>query len=127
MRNSVVRIAAKITLSLAYGIYAIITTILGMRPGFQDLRALLAQPELLLGVDKNTPRAYFRSEVDKMVSYKAIESHLAQVAELGFKVRVEKFSGSQHVSHSRKDGDRYWAAVRETWSEAAKGRSRARL
>ncbi|KAL0954051.1 hypothetical protein HGRIS_005203 [Hohenbuehelia grisea] len=127
MRNPVVRIAAKISLSLAYGIYAIITTMLGMRPVFQDLRAFLAQPGLLPGADKNTPRVYFYSEVDKMVSYKAIESHLAQVAALGFKVRVEKFSGSQHVSHSRKDGDRYWAAVKETWSEAAKGRARAHL
>ncbi|KAM5349052.1 hypothetical protein ACJ41O_008875 [Fusarium nematophilum] len=60
-------------------------------------------------------RTYIYSETDNLVDYNAVEAHADEAAKKGFRVKREKFDGSAHVSHSRKDEARYWEAVRKTW------------
>ncbi|KAK9234236.1 hypothetical protein V1525DRAFT_459583 [Lipomyces kononenkoae] len=60
-------------------------------------------------------RTYIYSETDTLVGYKDIETHANAATSHGFEVRMETFEGSAHVSHARKDENRYWAVVRDTW------------
>jgi hypothetical protein len=60
-------------------------------------------------------RTYIYSETDGLVNYKDIESHADEAKSNGFNVRMEKFEGSAHVSHARKDESKYWEIVRSTW------------
>ncbi|KAK0705494.1 hypothetical protein B0H67DRAFT_649820 [Lasiosphaeris hirsuta] len=60
-------------------------------------------------------RAYVYSEEDKLVDWRDVERHAADAKSGGFVVRVEKFAGSAHVAHARRDEGRYWGVVRETW------------
>ncbi|KAH7124195.1 hypothetical protein EDB81DRAFT_951736 [Dactylonectria macrodidyma] len=60
-------------------------------------------------------RTYIYSESDDLVDYNAIEAHADEAAKKGLQVKREKFDGSAHVSHSRKDEARYWEAVQKTW------------
>ncbi|KAM0430009.1 hypothetical protein ACHAPT_006015 [Fusarium lateritium] len=62
-----------------------------------------------------TRRTYIYSETDALVEYKTIEAHAAEAEKQGFQVRREKFDGSAHVSHARKDEARYWEVVGQTW------------
>ncbi|KAI0396314.1 hypothetical protein F5Y17DRAFT_115306 [Xylariaceae sp. FL0594] len=57
-------------------------------------------------------RVYIYSASDKLIDYKAVEAHAAEAKRRGFKVSMERFEGSAHVAHVRKDESRYWAIVR---------------
>ncbi|KAG4275418.1 hypothetical protein FPRO04_14380 [Fusarium proliferatum] len=54
------------------------------------------------------------SDEDALVGHDAVETNAAEAEKLGFQVRRQKFNGSLHVSHARKDEARYWGAVKST-------------
>ncbi|VUC34355.1 unnamed protein product [Clonostachys rosea] len=60
-------------------------------------------------------RVYIYSESDQLMGFADVEKHAAMAKDKGYSVRMEKFHGTQHVSHVRANEDRYWAAIRETW------------
>ncbi|KAF4984819.1 hypothetical protein FDECE_17017 [Fusarium decemcellulare] len=60
-------------------------------------------------------RAYIYSDTDALIHHESVEAHAADAEKKGFQVRREKFDGSAHVSHARKDEARYWEVVKNTW------------
>lgn len=60
-------------------------------------------------------------DADRMVNWRDVEAHAAEArgrgGEMGQEVRMERFGGSGHVGHVRKDGERYWGIVGEMWKE----------
>ncbi|KAH8892144.1 hypothetical protein GQ53DRAFT_746153 [Thozetella sp. PMI_491] len=64
-------------------------------------------------------RVYIYSPSDVIINDKGIEAHAADAKAKGFSVELEKYEGSAHVAHTRKDENRYWAIVRRTWDGAA--------
>lgn len=78
----------------------------------------------LLGTDLG--RTYIYSDEDALVPSADVEEHAKEAKERGFSVRMEKFRGSQHVAHAKKDPERYWRAVRETWNQGLPGEGTAR-
>lgn len=73
----------------------------------------------VLGVDRG--RTYIYSDEDKLVPSADVEEHAHQGIDRGFNVRLEKFRGSQHVAHAKKDPERYWRLVRQTWNGGLDG------
>lgn len=73
----------------------------------------------LLGVDRG--RTYIYSDEDALVPSADVEEHAHQAIDRGFNVRLEKFKGSQHVAHAKKDPERYWRLVRQTWNGGLDG------
>ncbi|CAH0029131.1 unnamed protein product [Clonostachys rhizophaga] len=69
------------------------------------------RPDLVL----EARRIYIYSDTDAIVHPDDIEQHAQEAEKAGYAVRREKFISSAHVSHSRKDADRYWEAVTSTW------------
>ncbi|KAI1267644.1 hypothetical protein F5Y18DRAFT_307425 [Xylariaceae sp. FL1019] len=57
-------------------------------------------------------RVYIYSADDALTNYKDVERHADEAEAKGFSVTLEKFSGSAHVAHLRKDEGRYWEIVR---------------
>ncbi|KAI1131600.1 hypothetical protein F5Y10DRAFT_233170 [Nemania abortiva] len=57
-------------------------------------------------------RVYIYSRRDALIDYKAVEAHAAEAKTKGFSVALEKYQGSAHVAHLRKDEGRYWEIVR---------------
>ncbi|KAI0485252.1 hypothetical protein GGR56DRAFT_617410 [Xylariaceae sp. FL0804] len=57
-------------------------------------------------------RTYIYSPDDTLIDYKAVEAHAADAKSKGFSVTLEKYEGSAHVAHLRKDETRYWGTVR---------------
>lgn len=56
-------------------------------------------------------RCYMYSDGDRLIDCKDVETHAAEAEASGWKVRREKFQGSQHVGHMRVDPERYWGIV----------------
>ncbi|CAH0055217.1 unnamed protein product [Clonostachys solani] len=69
-----------------------------------------------------TRRTYIYSDTDKLVGAIDVEAHAGRAEKAGFTVRRERFRGSEHVSHARKDETRYWDIVRGTWDEKYSGK-----
>ncbi|KAF4581795.1 hypothetical protein EYR40_002813 [Pleurotus pulmonarius] len=126
LRTRTARLATTAAFSLAYVVYASIATAFGV-DFFTEMHAFMAEPSVLPGRGGEIPRLYVYSDKDEMVRAKAVEEHVRRVRGLGYTARVEKFVGSQHVQHARSDPDRYWGAVWETWIEACKHCTHARL
>ncbi|CAG8952780.1 hypothetical protein HYFRA_00009025 [Hymenoscyphus fraxineus] len=59
-------------------------------------------------------RAYIYSAADKLTDYKDVEAHAARAEGKGFSVALEKYQGSTHIAHSRKDESRYWDIIKRT-------------
>ncbi|KAI3394368.1 hypothetical protein diail_2834 [Diaporthe ilicicola] len=57
-------------------------------------------------------RVYIYSPTDKLSDYRDVETHAAEAKAKGFSVALEKFEGSAHVAHLRKDEGRYWEIVK---------------
>jgi hypothetical protein len=57
-------------------------------------------------------RVYIYSPTDALTDYKDVETHAAEAKTKGFSVALEKYDGSAHVAHLRKDENRYWGVVR---------------
>ncbi|KAL6886985.1 hypothetical protein GGI43DRAFT_426171 [Trichoderma evansii] len=69
-------------------------------------------------VPRETQRTYLYGTADAIIDWRQVEDHAKRAEESGFKVRKEKFEGGEHVSLVRKESQRYWQAVKETWDEA---------
>lgn len=67
---------------------------------------------------RETQRTYLYGTADAVIDWRHVEDHARRAEESGFRVRREKFEGGEHVSLVRKEGQRYWQAVKETWDEA---------
>lgn len=59
-------------------------------------------------------RAYIYSSNDTLTDYRDVETHAAEAKNKGFSVVLERYEGSAHVAHMRKDEGRYWEIVRRT-------------
>lgn len=59
-------------------------------------------------------RAYIYTPSDPLIDFRDVERHAAEAKTEGFSVALEKFVGSAHVAHVRKDEGRYWEIVRRT-------------
>ncbi|KAF2730701.1 hypothetical protein EJ04DRAFT_515068 [Polyplosphaeria fusca] len=57
-------------------------------------------------------RVYIYSSTDALTDYKDVEAHAAEAKTKGFSVALEKYEGSAHVAHIRKDETRYWDIVK---------------
>ncbi|KAF9770754.1 hypothetical protein IL306_011623 [Fusarium sp. DS 682] len=66
--------------------------------------------------EREIRRAYIYSETDELVDHRDLEAQAAEAEKLGFDVHLEKFDGSLHVAHARKDEARYWGAIQRNWS-----------
>jgi hypothetical protein len=69
-------------------------------------------------VDGEVRRAYLYSGADEMIASSHVERHAQEAKSKGYDVRLEKFTGSRHVSHMRIDTTRYWTIVKDTWQGA---------
>ncbi|KAI0503238.1 hypothetical protein F5B22DRAFT_629965 [Xylaria bambusicola] len=56
-------------------------------------------------------RVYIYSPSDALIDYKVVEAHAAEAQTKGFSVALERYEGSAHVAHVRKDVTRYWKIV----------------
>ncbi|KAF8172065.1 hypothetical protein BJ912DRAFT_994732 [Pholiota molesta] len=120
VRSPAAKAILHLPLSLMYAAYVVMTAVRGMPPLLPLLRARLQEAAVVPTADGATPRLYVFSDADGMVADADIEAHLRDIARLGFNFQEEKYSGSQHVSHMKKDPERYWRAVREVWKSAQK-------
>lgn len=57
-------------------------------------------------------RAYIYSSTDALIDFKDVEAHATEAKTKGFSVALERYEGSAHVAHLRKDEKRYWDIVR---------------
>ena len=83
-----------------------------------QIRAAVESPAPLAWMTKESPRVFIYSDADQMVEAEAVEECIAASKQKGLNVHVEKFHGSAHVSHARKDSGKYWGAVEKAWAEA---------
>ncbi|KAK1688433.1 hypothetical protein BDP55DRAFT_605919 [Colletotrichum godetiae] len=83
------------------------------RVGFFGKMWAALRQKALLGSERR--RAYLYSKEDEMIYWGDVERHAEESAEAGFKVRKERFDGSQHVAHAKLDSSRYWGLVRDVW------------
>ncbi|KAF7794124.1 hypothetical protein EIP86_005254 [Pleurotus ostreatoroseus] len=104
------------------GLFVLIIVRVSMRQEhlIHAMRARLNEPSVFPWTSQATPRLYVYSDADEMVPADAVEEHIADAKQKGRIVHVEKYHGSLHVSHARKDPERYWGAVQGLWSEAVK-------
>jgi hypothetical protein len=56
-------------------------------------------------------RVYVYSHDDEIIDYRDVERHAAEAKASGFEVELERYEGSAHVAHLRKDEGRYWGFV----------------
>ncbi|OAG05359.1 uncharacterized protein CC84DRAFT_1163917 [Paraphaeosphaeria sporulosa] len=67
-----------------------------------------------LGNTAEVRRVYIYSAADALTDHKDVETHAAEAKTKGFSVTLEKYEGSAHVAHLRKDEPRYWDIVKRT-------------
>lgn len=57
-------------------------------------------------------RVYIYSRNDALTEYKDVETHASEARTKGVSAVLERFDGSAHVAHLRKDEKRYWEIVK---------------
>ncbi|KAF9553111.1 hypothetical protein CPC08DRAFT_714068 [Agrocybe pediades] len=115
----VAKLAARLPLTLGYlAYYMVYNTLLGNSPLLPRLHSYLGQEQLLPGSNGKEPRLYIYSDTDAMVPFASVERHLSVLSAKNIPFTAEKYLGTQHVSHARKDPKRYWGAVAEVWRKA---------
>ncbi|APA08631.1 hypothetical protein SS1G_02359 [Sclerotinia sclerotiorum 1980 UF-70] len=67
-------------------------------------------------------RVYIYGTDDRITPAAGVKRHADEAETRGYHVRHEVFNGSGHVAHAKKDADRYWRIVNETWEEAKLGK-----
>jgi Eukaryotic protein of unknown function (DUF829) len=120
-RSTVSRMLIAIPLTIIYSLITAFSFITRERSSMDQMREALNKARVLPWTNERTPRLYIYSDTDELVQQEAVEEHIAEAKALGLNVRGEYFKGSAHVSHVRADADRYWAAVKKVWAEAADG------
>jgi alpha-beta hydrolase superfamily lysophospholipase len=118
MRNTLARFFRAVC--FVYAVYTVYHAyhrcISRMETSFEFFRRVLLSPSLLPFTSEETPRLCMFSHEDKVVESADIEDHVAEARNAGFRVEVEVFKNSPHVSHMRLDPERYWGATRAFWS-----------
>ncbi len=66
---------------------------------------------------KDAPRAYVYSREDRMVGWRAVEEHIAEARQAGFKAQGVEFKGSGHVAHMMFNREKYFGVVEEVWRQ----------
>lgn len=89
--------------------------------------SLLRRPPILLTLSKYlttslppVPRLYLYSTTDLLIPLADVEAHADAAKERGVQVRMEKFEGTDHVAHARREPERFWGAVKEVWEGSGK-------
>lgn len=67
-----------------------------------------------IGNTAEVRRVYIYSAADALTDHKDVETHATEAKTKGFSVALEKYEGSAHVAHLRKDETRYWDIVQKT-------------
>lgn len=78
----------------------------------QKARRLLNDPQT---TTLGSKRCYIYSKEDKLIDWQHVEKHSVEAKRNGYKVSMDLFSGSAHVSHMRTDPERYWRVVQRVW------------
>jgi len=120
IRSLLLRYLIYIPLTALYFILALVNLIFLRKNPIAKIRKELNVPKILPWADERTPRVYLYSTADRAVRSSAVEEHIAEARGKGLAVRAEKFVGSSHVAHVRKDPTRYWDAIEAVWAEALK-------
>ncbi|KIM47155.1 hypothetical protein M413DRAFT_440665 [Hebeloma cylindrosporum] len=118
IRSVLLRYLIYIPLTALYVILTVISVFLPKINPIANIRRELNVPNILPWTDERTPRVYLYSSSDQIVRSSAVEGHIAEARGKGLAVRAEKFVGSAHVAHVRKDPTKYWDAVEAIWVEA---------
>ncbi|PSR71281.1 hypothetical protein PHLCEN_2v12795 [Hermanssonia centrifuga] len=115
MRSPVMKLLACIPLTFMWVVLTAVRWMSGKSQLLTELQNRLNNPTLLPWFTKDTPRLYLYGDGDEVVRAHSIEGHIAAAKQLGLNVQAELFHGSPHVSHARKDPERYWGAVKSLW------------
>jgi hypothetical protein len=120
IRNPLMRLIGAFFLYIVYSVYLAYYRYKSRTENpFEFIRRVLLLPSLLPFTSEQTPRLYIFSHKDEIVEFADIEEHIAEARNAGFRVEVEVFEDSHHVSHMRLDPERYWGAVKAFWSSRA--------
>lgn len=120
IQSPVLKFLATVIFSVAWVGLAAIRWLTRQPNLVEEMRLRLNNPRLFPGMSKATPRLYLYSDTDLVIPSEAVEEHIAEAKQEGFDVQAELFHGSAHVSHARKDPERYWGAIRTLWDKAVK-------
>ncbi|KAL3460369.1 hypothetical protein BJX64DRAFT_278560 [Aspergillus heterothallicus] len=82
---------------------------LGLTDAVTAGRQALNEKRIVGGAAK---RVYIYSGQDRMVDWRDVEAHAEEAEGRGWEVQKEKFLGSGHVDHMRRDEERYWEIVK---------------
>ncbi|KAL4929251.1 TMEM53 family protein [Aspergillus undulatus] len=85
----------------------------GVRDAVSVARRVINDGRVMRGLPRaGLPRrCYIYSDADELVDWKDVERHADDAESKGFRVRREKFLGSDHVAHMKADPERYWRTV----------------
>ena len=112
------RLLAYIPISL-FLLWMILSQKLSSKPPLiAQLRSTVADSSPFPWMTKDTPRLFIYSDSDQVVPAHAVETAVELAKEADLNVSTEKFHGSAHVSHARKDSGKYWSAIEKAWAEA---------
>ncbi|GAA6007562.1 hypothetical protein JCM10207_006387 [Rhodosporidiobolus poonsookiae] len=113
IKSRFVKYPAMAFFAVFFFVHKLVDKIRGQLPLLVRLSTYLNSPSF-----PAVPRLYLYSDADKLVPSSDVEAHAAAAEKQGIVVRREKFEGTPHVAHARKEGERYWGAVRRLWEEA---------
>ncbi|KAJ6594364.1 hypothetical protein B0H19DRAFT_1095171 [Mycena capillaripes] len=119
VKSPVVKAMLTVPASLVYGALWVRRILVDDEDLFAHMHTRLGMQGLLPLAEGYSPRVYIYSETDKMVPFTSVEQHLSTIkGNPSFDVAAEKFDGSQHIQHERKDSERYWNAVYAVWDRS---------
>ncbi|KAJ6509740.1 hypothetical protein DFH09DRAFT_999766 [Mycena vulgaris] len=121
VKSAGVRTILTIPVSMLYLALRLRFVVMGEGNLFTRLHLGLQGEEILPLTVTQAPRVYIYSATDSMVPAESVEKHISVLRKSShsFDIEVEKFTGSQHILHERKDPVRYWNAVRRAWARSA--------
>ncbi|KAJ0425421.1 hypothetical protein BJY00DRAFT_308165 [Aspergillus carlsbadensis] len=106
-RNIILRSLGQISILAILSLLWVLIS-LGMGDAVTAGRRAMNEKALMAGKAK---RVYIYSDEDKMVDWEDVEEHAGEAEERGWEVQMERFEGSGHVDHMRRDEGRYWGIV----------------
>ncbi|BGO98833.1 hypothetical protein RTG_01033 [Rhodotorula toruloides ATCC 204091] len=115
IKSAFLRYPAMAVVAMVYGVLRLYGVIFRKTPVLQRLSDYLNSPAL-----PSVPRLYLYSPSDLLIRHTDVEKHTALARSVAGvqDVRLEKFEGTAHVAHARKEGERYWSAVQRLWEES---------
>ena len=111
-----VRLVAKVLITVGSFIAKLLYILIRKQHPVIALRGKMVDTSLF---EVKAPRVYIYSKEDRMVSWKAVEEHVAESRAKGFMAEGEEFKGSKHVAHMMMDPARYWGIIDRLWRNAA--------